>query len=59
LIAAKNGHVAIFKELLKYGAADEVYIGGQLVNVRDVVHVFNKNGKAVLKELDKHKLVCL
>ena len=57
-LAAKNGHVEIFKKLLQHGASDEINIGGQTVSVREVVHVFKKSKRDIIKTLEKHKLVC-
>ena len=56
-LAAKNGHVEIFQKLLKCGASDEIYIGGERVNVHDIVRVFKKS-KDIIKALERHKMVC-
>ena len=57
-LAAKNGHVEIFKKLLQYGASDEIDMNGQKVNIHDVVRVFKKRKRDILKALERHKLVC-
>ena len=54
-MAAKNGQVKVVTKLLQYGATEEIHVGKDTINVREVALLFKKT--AIVKQLDKHKLV--
>lgn len=53
-IAAKNGHVEIFRKLLQHGASDKIYIDEHAV---DIHGQFKKERKGIIKALEEHKLM--
>ena len=54
-MAAKNGQVGVFTKLLQYGAMEEIHVGKETINVREVALLFKKT--AIVKQLEKHKMV--
>ena len=53
-MAAKNGQVEVFTKLLQYGAMEEIHVGKETINVREVALLFKKT--AIVKQLEQHKL---